>query len=1011
MNLNNCVLSFLNTLSELRYRLVDNITGVEYLPIGYKKSNTPPAEGWMPYTPDMPLSGMDGHFWLRAAFTTPAVSDGEYLVLRTRTGKEGKADTLNPQGLLYLNGKMVQGLDTNHTDAYVEPLTEYYLHNYFYVGMIDDSVYCRMDLYAVNKQIEQLYYDIKVPFDACQTMSREDENYIRMMSVLADATRIVDLRDPESETAKDTLDGAIRFMEKEFYGKLCSTEGKPVVHCIGHTHIDVEWKWYREQTREKMQRSFSTAKSLMDRYPEYRFTLSQPELYRYLKEEAPEKYGELKELIADGRWEPEGAMYLEPDCNLTSGESLVRQIMMGKKFFRDEFGKESRVLFLPDVFGYSAALPQILKKSGVDYFVTSKISWNDTNMMPKDAFYWEGIDGTEIFTSFITTQPYGGIRGRDKQKTTYVGRLTPTEIKGTWDRFQQKEYTKHTMTSFGFGDGGGGPTSEMLETQRRLAKGLPGMPVTEMSFLAPYLDTVKEEFDATCKRTDRTPRWVGELYLEFHRGTYTSVAKIKKGNRRSEFLLGNAEALSATDLHLGGSYDREGLNKKWRKVLHNQFHDILPGSSIGEVYDRTDKDYAEITEYGQGVVADKLKAVASRLCTDGGTLVYNPTGFERKLSASIDGKYVETADTVPSFGWAVISGADTQSKVSVSRLTAENAFYRMTLNGAGQIVSLFDKRADREVLKRGQNGNVLTVFEDHPTKYDNWEIEDYYKLKKYTLDGDASVTPIYDGTRAGFHVERKYMHSVIAQNVWLYSENSRIDFETELDWHEHHQILKAVFPLDVHATCATYDVQFGHVTRPTHENTSWDEARFEVYGHKWVDLAENGYGVAMLNDCKYGYSTEGSTLSLTILKCGTFPYPEADIGEHSFTYSLMPHTGDFREADVISASWELNQPLLTSVIEKTNGDLPERFSFVSTDSKNAVITAVKQAEDGEGLIVRLHDAFDRKSKVTVCVPSEYTKAYLCDLMENNVEQLSISDGKVKIPMSNFEIITLKLIKD
>ena len=319
--------------------------------------------------------------------------------------------------------------------------------------------------------------------------------------------------------------------------------------------------------------------------------LSQPNLYEYLKEEAPEKYGELMALVKEGRWEPEGAMYLEPDCNLTGGESLVRQLMLGKRFFQEEFGVESKVLFLPDVFGYSAALPQILKKSGVEYFVTSKISWSDTNTMPMDMFYWEGIDGTEIFTSFMTAQDFGGIPGKGgKNRTTYNALLSATYVKGTWDRFQQKEYTDHAYMTFGHGDGGGGPTKAMLEIQRRTARGIPSLPVTVMDGLLPYLKTAKSEFDGTCQRTSRIPRWVGELYLEFHRGTYTSIAKVKRDNRRSEFLLGNAEVLSVTDLAFGGTYDACGLNQNWKKVLHNQFHDILPGSSIQEVYDGTDKD-------------------------------------------------------------------------------------------------------------------------------------------------------------------------------------------------------------------------------------------------------------------------------------------------------------------------------------------------------------------------------------------------------------------------------------
>lgn len=1008
MNLNGFILSFLNTAKKLMSRKVCDLEGVEICASGYKTGNEPPQDGWTAYDINVPLTGDDAHFWFRAALRTPCVADNEYLILRAVTGREGKWDATNPQGLLYLNGKMVQGYDTNHTEAFVDADTDYILHNYFHMGTSSGgAVQCKMTLYRVRRDIEQLYYDVKVAYDACLLLNEGDTDYSRIMSVLSDAVRIVDMREPYSECFDRTVEQAIEFMQSEFYGKLCTTEGKPVVHCIGHTHIDVEWKWARAQTREKIQRSFATAKSLMDRYPEYKFMLSQPELYRYLKEEAPEKYEELRQLVKEGRWEPEGAMYVEPDCNLTSGESLVRQILIGKRFFREEFGIDSKTLFLPDVFGYSAALPQILKKSGVDRFVTSKISWNDTNMMPMDMFYWEGIDGTEIFTSFITAQDFGGIPGKiGKNRTTYVGTVTPSFVKGTWDRFQQKEYTDRIFLTYGFGDGGGGPTKEMLEVQRRTARGIPTVPVTKTDTLNAYLDAVKQEFDTACRRTGRTPRWVGELYLEFHRGTYTSIAKVKKSNRYSEFLLGNAEALSVTDLHFGGSYDSEGLNKYWTRVLHNQFHDILPGSSIKQVYDGTDKDYAEIEKYGCKVICEKLAALKERINTEGGVLLYNPTGFERNAVTAVDG-YVETKDTVPAFGWAVVKDTTADCRVKADGLTVENDYYILTLNSAGQIAYLFDKRVGREVLTGC--GNVLVAFEDNPTKYDAWEIEDNYKLKSYELNSDAVITSITDGTRAGFVIERSYMHSTIKQTLWLYSESSRIDFETEVDWHEHHQLVKAVFPLNVHAMSAAFDVQYGHVTRPTHQNTSWDAAKFETYAHKWVDISECGYGVALLNDGKYGHSVESNKLGITLLKCATDPNPRADEGKHYFTYSLMPHTDDFRRSGVIEESYALNQPLWESVIGAKQGDLAERYSFVSADKPNAVITAVKKAEADDGLIVRFYDAYDCKSCVTISVPASYNKAYLCDLMENELQALDIKDGKVTVPVSNFEIVTLKFV--
>ncbi len=1011
MNLNKCITSTLNALERCMYRHISNIENVEYCECSYKKNNEPPKDDYKPYDLTVTLDKLDGYYWFRTELHTPSIESDEYLVLRMTTGREGAWDATNPQGILYLNGKMTQGFDTNHREAYLEPNTDYTLHNYFYIGLAaGNPIRCEMALYAVNSRIEKLYYDLKVPFDSCQILREDSDEAIKTMSVLVDAVRLLDMRDVSSNEFFTSVETTIAFLEKEFYEKLCSTEGKPVINCIGHTHIDVEWKWNRDQTREKIQRSFSTAKALMDKYPEYKFMLSQPELYRYLKEEAPEKYEELKELVNNGRWEPEGSMYVEPDCNLTSGESLIRQIIHGKRFFKEEFGVDNKVLFLPDVFGYSAALPQILKKCGVEHFVTSKISWNDTNKMPVDTFIWEGIDGTELFTTFITEQDVNGLNGKDKQRTTYNGFIKPTRVKGTWDRFGQKEYCDQVLMTFGFGDGGGGPTKEMLENQRRLSKGLPGMPVTKIGFLSEHLDTMREQFEKNCKRTSRIPKWVGELYLEYHRGTYTSIAKVKKGNRKSEFLLGNTEALSITDLCFGGSYDADGLNKAWRRVLHNQFHDILPGSSIKSVYDYTDIDYKMISDYGNSVIDEKLDSISKKISTSGGVLLYNPTGFERKAVITINGEYCETNDTVAPFGWKVVRPEKAENRIKLCGLCAENDYYKLVINDVGQICELYDKENGRNVIKSGTCGNVLNTYYDDPTKYDAWEIEDYYVLSKRTIDTKATITPIVDGTRAGFVIEREYMHSNIKQIVWLYSQSRRIDFDTELDWHDHHQILKAEFPFDVHATSATYDVQFGHVTRPTHRNTSWDEAKFEVYAHKWMDIAENGYGVALLNDCKYGHSVNGSTVSLTLLKCPTDPCPDADEGKHTFTYSILPHANDFRDASVIDASWELNQPLYERQIDASSGVLPESFSLVSADAKNVVITAVKRAENDNGLIVRLHDAYDKKSIVTLCVPKDFTKAAICDMLENEVETIAINDGKVTFPLSNFEIVTLKFSK-
>ena len=983
-----------------------DLSGIEYVMCDYKTDNTPPDDGWMPLDSKDRIFGKDGHCWFRASFKTPKTENGESIYLKCTTGKEGQWDATNPQGLVYLNGKMVQGLDTNHVDVYLEPDTDYEFLNYFYVGPTLDETDVYFSLYKLDEVTEQLYYDMLVAYDAACLSHENSDEYIAVIGVLEQTANLIDFREVGGKAFKESVIKAIDYIGEELYHKLCSVENKPIVHCVGHTHIDVEWLWHRAQTREKVQRSFSTAIALMERYPEYKFMLSQPELYRYLKEEAPEKYEELKKLVKEGRFEPEGAMYVEADCNLISGESFVRQILQGKKFFKDEFDVDCNILFLPDVFGYSAALPQILKKSGIDYFVTSKIAWNESNTMPVDRFMWEGIDGTEIYTNFITTQEYKGMN--PPRYTTYVGHLNPTQVKGTWVRFSQKEYGNRTMTTYGWGDGGGGPTKHMLETQRRLSKGLPGMPVTEMSSLREYLDKTKTDFDKACDKTKRTPKWVGELYLEFHRGTYTSMAKVKRANRKAELGLSKTEALSFTDLYFGGDYDAEGIYDKWNKVLHNQFHDIIPGSSIKEVYDGTDKDYAEIEEYINSVSAEKLEKIANSVSEEG-ILVYNPSGFPRRGVVVLSGKTVELSDSIPAFGWKVVKDVKSDSKVEIKDLTAENKYYRITLDKAGRISELYDKTANRQVIKSGEKANELQAFEDYPRQYDNWEITDYYKEKMYVLDTPADIIPISDGTRKGFKISRKYMDSTISQNLWIYTDCPRIDFETEIDWHQHHQILKTAFPLDVHTNTATYDIQFGHTQRPTHANTSWDKAKFETCGHKWVDMSENGYGVALLNDCKYGHSAEGSTLKLTILKCGTHPNPEADQGRHILTYSLLPHTGDFRTAGVINEAYALNQPL-TAIETSASGSLPETFSLVSCNKPNIIIETVKKAEEDESMLVRMYEAFDSRGEVTVTVPDGFKKAYLCNLMEKELKRLDLKDGKVNIPYKNFEIITLKFSK-
>lgn len=995
-------------LDALRCTTAEVLDGFAYIPAGYKgESNTPPEAGWKKWDSHATFSGHDAHYWFRKHITTPAPQPGKSLFFHLSTGYEGDWDSVNPQGIVYLNGVLTQGMDINHRLVKLEPGTEYDLQVYMYTSLLR-PIEARFDasLRWIDEAAEGLYYDLKVPLDATACMEPGCADYWTIMRHLEAAVGLLDLRKPGSAAFYESVAEARRYLREEFYGKVCGGYA-PTVYTVGHTHIDVAWLWTLAQTEEKVQRSFSTVLRLMEQYPEYIFMSSQPQLYEYIKKNAPELYSQILERVRQGRWEVEGAMWLEADCNLTSGESLVRQVLHGKRFMKEEFGVDSHVLWLPDVFGYSAALPQILRKSGVDRFFTTKIGWNEFNKMPYDAFMWEGIDGTEIFTHFGTARNLPK-PGENDTNTTYVCTTEPTMVKGTWQRFQQKEYSDKTLITFGFGDGGGGPTRHMLEVLRRTCQGLPGLPRTKMGTAGEFMDGLYNDMVRRAAVSGRIPRWVGELYLEFHRGTYTSNAKNKRNNRKSELLLQKAETLSVIDAALlGADYPKQALYDNWQTVLLNQFHDIIPGSSIREVYEVSDRHYAQVLETTAAIADNVLTSLASRVSEEG-IFVYNPLGFPRSAQVKC-GEDVYFAENVPAMGWKVI-----EKKVPVCRVQAdsrhlENDCLRLELDETGTICSLFDKRAGRELCKAGGRVNALRVYEDFPRDYDAWELSRYYKDKLWIVDSLLSSQVVEDGVRKGIRLVKSYEDSIITQTIYLTDGSSRIDFETHVDWHQRHQLLKAVFPLDLHANQATYEIQFGHVVRPTHANTSWDAAKFEVCAQKWADIGENGYGVSLLNDCKYGHSAEGSTLTLSLLKSATYPNPEADQGEHMFTYSLYPHAGDFREAGTIREAYDLNQPMMAVSCNGT-GTLPGSFSLVSCDQPGVIVETVKQAENGGDIIVRLYDAFDRRSKASLTFGIPFSKVELCDLMENPIDSscLEVRGQKVTLPVKNFEIVTLRI---
>lgn len=999
---------FFDTFKKYTCVYSKRIDGFMYKKCGYKSDNKLPKidRSFKEFAPDERWGGkQDEHAWFFKKINIPKELIGKNVEIEISTASEHTGwDSINPQFIVYLDGKLVQGLDLNHREIFLDNAKKSYeLYIYAYTGMNGDGwLEFNAEMKAYDEAARKLYYSLRVPFEVCEYLTPAEQPYIDIEKHITNAVNMLDLRMPNSSEFNKSVKAAQAYLDTEFYKNYCTPENVNAM-CIGHTHIDVAWLWTLAQTREKVQRSFATVIALMKKYPEYKFMSSQAQLYKYLKEECPELYKEVKKMVKAGRWEVEGAMWVEADCNLCSGESLVRQILYGKSFFKSEFGVDCKVLWLPDVFGYSAALPQILRKSGVDKFVTSKIGWNETNRIPYDTFWWKGIDGTDIFSYFLTAQDKR--RGRPTAtNTTYNAKLNPSQLQGGYDRYQQKDINNDILITFGYGDGGGGPVRKDLEYYNILKKGLTGVPKAKMEFAGTALERIKKR----AEKNPKTPEWVGELYLEYHRGTYTSQAKNKRNNRKSEFLFENAETLSVMNEKLTkAKYPQKELSQAWEVILLNQFHDIIPGSSIKEVYEVSSKQYEQLRVSGNEISDNAYKSIISNVGTDGGIIVFNPNSFVGDGTVKIDGK-TYTVSGIPAKGYKVIKKPEIRGKVEVNENAIENDFFRLTFDEKGTITKLYDKRSGRNVLKKGARGNVITAYEDLPRDYDNWEISNYFRDKSWELNAVKSVKPIYDGARAGLEIKKTFLKSTLIQKIWLYDDIERIDFDTYIDWKQEHLVLKTAFPVDVNADKASYDIQFGSVERPTHYNTSWDAAKFEVCAHKYADLSEYGYGVSLINDCKYGHSIHDGVMELTMLKSGTYPDPTADKCEHYFTYSLYPHSGDYKQAGTIREAYFINNPMTAFKVKRQAGKLADEYSLVSVADDNVVIETVKKAEDGDGVIIRMYESFNKRTNTALTVGFDFKSVTVCDLMENDIKTLRTKSNQIPLTLNPFEIVTLKV---
>ncbi|MEQ2783202.1 alpha-mannosidase [Lachnospiraceae bacterium AM25-11LB] len=1014
-----------NELKELAFVKKEPVNGVVYKKglYFYPHEADESAEPWEEFdSKTMHWYGPDEHYWFRAEYTVPKSMDGKTLYLKVATQVDHWDYAKNPQFLLFVNGQMTQGMDLNHQTVMLERCAKegetYTIDLQGYTGVMFAELTFTMEAVEVDEKINEIYYDIVVPLQGFSRMQEDDKVRKDLRTILNNTVNLLDLRTPYSDSFYQSIEEAHNYIQKALYEDMSGYEDV-IASCIGHTHIDVAWLWTVAQTREKVARSFSTVLKYMDEYPEYKFMSSQPALYQFLKERYPETYEKIKERVKEGRWEPEGGMWVEADCNLTSGESLVRQFLYGKKFFKDEFGIDSRILWLPDVFGYSGALPQIMKKSGIKYFMTTKLAWNQINKVPYDTMMWRGIDGSEIFTHLITTLGVG--QSEADFFTTYNGMLHPDAILGGWHRYQNKDINNDILIAFGYGDGGGGPTREMLETSKRMEKGIRGIPKVRQEFAGNYFEELEERVEGN----KSLPVWEGELYFEYHRGTYTSMGRNKRSNRRCEQLLMDAELLEV----LTGTSEKEEMDKIWRTVLLNQFHDILPGSSIAEVYEVTKKEYAEIESRLAEMIAEKLN-----LLMDGGQdkiSVFNTLGFDRNDVVSLgdchaaaltdeSGKIYPVQETaqgavayitdIPAKGGKTLQLLDTvkeeASRIQITENGIETPFYRISIDENGLFTSIYDKECDREVLKAGEKGNLLRMYEDKPMHYDCWDIDMYYSEKYWDAEKADKIQWIEEGpVRATLEIQRTISNSVIKQEIHFYADSRRIDFSTWVDWKEHQHLLKVHFPVNIHSDEATFEVQFGNLKRKIHGNTSWDEARFESCGQKWMDISEGHYGVSLLNDCKYGYSAKDSNIALTLIKSGIEPNKTADQEEHVFTYALYPHKEMWSAAGTVQEAYKLNQPAYA-----TKGELKNTGkSFISTDKDNIIIETVKPAENGDGMIVRLYDCENSLTKVTLTFAEGMLESVEeCNLMEEKEADIEACGNSFTVSVKPYEIKTYRV---
>lgn len=798
---------------------------------------------------------------------------------------------------------------------------------------------------------------------------------------------------------------------------------------VGHAHIDTAWLWTIAETKRKLLRTFSTQLRLMESDPGYVFLCSQAQQYDWVRERSPALFAQIKARVEEGRWEPGGGMWIEPDANCPSGESLARQILHGTRFWESQFGERGRqsFLYLPDTFGFPASLPQIMARAGLHTFITNKMVWNRVNTFPHTTFVWRGIDGSEVIGHNTPGHDYNAVNTPKELARGEANHLNRDRAPEAADGTRGAVY----LQPFGYGDGGGGPTDWSI-LYARLARDCDGLPRVTLGRADEFCRGLIEHAAAVAGTPEELPTWWGELYLEIHRGTLTTQAWIKEANRRAEEALRLAELLTFAGPRLpeGATEASAKLDKAWKTLLLNQFHDILPGSSIGPVYEDARRDFARIAKTTESLIDRGTTAWLAGLSTIGASGpigVFNPCSVERSGVIDLDDGPV-FARAVPALGVAVIDRAAPHGCVPASAregpegtVVLSNGLIRVEVDGLGRVSSLRREGGGRELCgPDGEGGtlplNQLVLYEDVPHMWDAWDIDPTYEDKASPVEHEPETIEIVeDGPlRAAVRVTRTMGRSSrIVQTYVIEAASPRLDILTTVDWRESRALLRAIFPTSVVSPRATYEIQFGHIERPTRRNSSWDAAKFEVCAHRWMDLSEPGAGLALLNDGKYGHSCHEGVMGLSLLRSPHHPDAGADVGSHEFTYSLMPHDGDWRAAGVDREAEALNTPLIAYPLNPDEeGPLGRAWSpieLVCNGSAGVAVSAFKLAEDGKGLVLRLWECRGGRGTLSIRwnLPAGSVRA--TDLLERDAdgEGLSHSGGVTTVPLRPFQIVTLR----